>query len=652
MLPRADIRGLQDRALAVLLFIGAFASGLTPIADGDVFWHLAAGREMVRTGALMHSDAFSISANGHAWIDVHWLFQLALFGVERLFGLAGLVYAKCASIGFGALVLYAALDRAARRPFVPMAIGALFFARHLLLVRPVIATLLFIAFFFYRLERLRRHDEATRLLVQVPLAQVVWSNCQGLFAIGPALVAAYAIGSAVSLSFGARARFPFACESGRARLRTLSCTLLACLLASLATPYGLRALALPVELLLRLVPSGSSPYQSVAENLPPFLVERFSPEQFWHLSWFLIALASSFAAAGRRIVLSHLLIVVGMVALALISNRNVLLLYWIGTPIAALQCAPTLERLFRARPSFVRFGYVPHALSMILLSGVSVAAARETSLAEPSPFHLPVRAVHLISHMSDHGSLFSADHQGGYVIWKLYPRFKPYIDTRLVLRSADQYREYLELADHPGRFDAFQKRYGFSYVILPVAYPDRYLDLIAHLHDSPDWKLIDTDGADVLFAATSSGSSALPRLDLSARATTAHILDEIERRFAGQARLRESARIQLATLEIAVGAFSEAEHVLSEMTSPPARTLQARARLAAGDLDGAEQIARHLIRGDDRDAQNLDLMAMLSMRRGRLPQSLSYLRRALSIDPFDSEATRLLGKMEEYQHAP
>ncbi|HEX4355030.1 MAG TPA: hypothetical protein VHZ95_18995, partial [Polyangiales bacterium] len=149
------MRELPDRALLALLFVGAAASGLTPIADGDVFWHLAAGREMVERGALLRSDVFSVSANGHPWIDVHWLFQLALFAIHQAFGFAGLVYAKCLIIGIGALLLAAALDRSARRLFVPLAIGALFFARHLLLVRPVVVTLLFIAFFFYRLERLR-----------------------------------------------------------------------------------------------------------------------------------------------------------------------------------------------------------------------------------------------------------------------------------------------------------------------------------------------------------------------------------------------------------------------------------------------------------------------------------------------------------------
>ena len=43
--------------------------------------------------------------------DVHWLFQLVLYGVHSLFGLAGLVWLKCVVIALGAALLWRALAR-------------------------------------------------------------------------------------------------------------------------------------------------------------------------------------------------------------------------------------------------------------------------------------------------------------------------------------------------------------------------------------------------------------------------------------------------------------------------------------------------------------------------------------------------------------
>ena len=108
--PSAQLR-FRAHALGCVLACGAATTGLSPSADGDIWWHLAAGREMVARGALLFADPFSVSAAGRPWVDVHWLFQLAVFGLHRAFGLAGLVWAKCALLALGALLLYQAVEQ-------------------------------------------------------------------------------------------------------------------------------------------------------------------------------------------------------------------------------------------------------------------------------------------------------------------------------------------------------------------------------------------------------------------------------------------------------------------------------------------------------------------------------------------------------------
>lgn len=54
------------------LSLASAATGLAPIADGDIFWHLAGGREMWRSGQLLTQDLFSVGAAGRAWTDAHW----------------------------------------------------------------------------------------------------------------------------------------------------------------------------------------------------------------------------------------------------------------------------------------------------------------------------------------------------------------------------------------------------------------------------------------------------------------------------------------------------------------------------------------------------------------------------------------------------
>jgi len=660
---------------AALAFAGAASAGLAASADGDIWWHLAAGREMWARGTWLTTDPFSSGAAGRPWTDVHWLFQLGAYAIHARLGLAGLVVCKCLLVGGGVVALLDAtrgqrLEPWTRPVLVTLLVAALVAARSLLLVRPVIVTLVCVALFIRELER-GRVDLAPSRIVRLTLVQLVWSNCQGLSAIGPALVGTYAAAAGLDALWGARASWPFAREAvgdATRRWQRLMLALAACVAASLATPYGWRGLALSTALFERLVPGNENVYaQSVAENVPPFLLERSSGGELWHFPWAFALLGLALLAGGRRLRLSHAGLVLGFGGLALLANRNVLLFYWVAAPIAALHLGSAVRRL--ARRVGARLGQRQgrrvvlgaNALAVSAVLGVSsVAAAREPSLAEPSPFRVPAESARRLAALpgaakssleagsfeagSFEATLFSADHYGGYLIWQLYPRYRPYIDTRLVLRSAAEFAEYLELADEPERFDAFQAKHGFGYVVLPTAFPDRYLALIGHLYRSPDWKLVYTDGSEVLFARSDLATSAW---ELGAPATTDAILEELEARYAGQPELLATARLHLATLQIVVGRGAEAERVLSTMRSPEAAALQARARFAAGDLEGARAVAEEQLARDADDVRSLSLLSQIALTQGDLTHGLSLARRALRVDPFDAEASSILDRLRE-----
>jgi tetratricopeptide (TPR) repeat protein len=288
------------------------------------------------------------------------------------------------------------------------------------------------------------------------------------------------------------------------------------------------------------------------------------------------------------------------------------------------------------------------AIGVGLIGAVGTVNARESRLDQPAPFHFPVESSRAIAQHGGQGSIFCADHHGGYLIWTLYPRFRPFADTRWILRTPQEFSDYLTLADDPNRFDELQQSQAFAYVVLPVAYPDRYLGLIAHLYKSAAWRLVGTDGSEVLFARRDLSDGAW---DLGAAATTDHVLERLTQRFAAQ-RLRDAARVQLATLQLAVGETRQARRVLGSMTSPEARALLGRALLLEDDLEGAERLAEHALRRRPSDVHSLALLAQVAIRRGQLQQAAGRLSQALTIDPFDAEALALLSNLEERAHEP
>jgi tetratricopeptide (TPR) repeat protein len=651
-------RSTRHAVLAALFGVGAFGVGLAPSADGDVFWHLAAGREMVATRSLLYADPFSVSAAGRPWVDVHWLFEVAVHAVHSWAGLLGLVLVKCALTAGSALLLFEVVRRrAGSRALLPFAVtflAALFAARHLLLLRPVIGTLAMLAAFVTVLE-LSRRSRSLRWLLLLPPLQVIWSNLQGLSALGPAVVLCYAAGSTFAAlgraRVGLRLRLEAESESEEPRrARLLGAVLLACVTASFVTPYGFAAVELPFRLLARLSPEAQNVFSAnVVENAPPLALARAESGEFWHLRVFLAIAIFAFVARPRRLVLSHCLLVTLFGALAIMASRNVLLLYWVATPIVVEQLMPKLRRLTLALPrrGVVLARSMGAAVLLGLLGLVGTAFAREPSLNVPTPFRVPARSAELLSQSTDDAPVFAADHYGGYLIWKLHPRHRPYIDTRLILRTADEFSEFLDVVDHPERFDAFEKRHAFGYVVLPTAYPDRYLGLIAHLYASDRWRLVDTDGSEVLFAKRRSNGE--PAVDLAAPGRTDAILAELEARFGRSPELLASARLHLASLHMSVGELDQAERVLNGTNSPESEALLARCQLARGDYPKASALAARVLRSEPDHVRALNVLSLAALARGESHSAATLLGRALRADPFDPEARGILKQLED-QH--
>jgi hypothetical protein len=645
---------LAKLALAALI-AGAFAICLTASTDGDVFWHLAGGREMLKRGALLRFDEFSLSAQGRPWIDVHWLFQLICAIGYQLGGLRALVLGKALLVASGALVLAAFVRRWVGTAALPLCVlgllGALLAVRDLLLLRPTMFTLLFIALFIHTIE-LSRLEGRPRRLWLLPLVQIAWVNIQGLFALGPAIIVAYWVGLTLEARFGRSRFFPFARDSLRSSEDGLREGLLWALagsaIACLANPFGLRAVGLPSELLRRLIPGhGNAFSKEVAENVPPFVLYA-QTGQFWHLKWFLLALALSVDVAGRRLRLHHCLLVGGFILLALIANRNLLLFYWVATPIGvgylftgALRLLPRRRELHVALRAATGAGVI--ALSLLAVR----TAQSEPSIDAPAPFRVPELSAGWIAQHGGKSRIFAADHYGGYLIWKLFPNHAPYIDTRLILRTEQEFGEYLSVVDHPERFDAFAERVHFDYVVLPTAYPERYLALLRHLHESTGWQLVSSDGSETLFARR--GLENIAELNLGDAGTTARLLDDIVRRYP-DARVRADARLQLATLELALGYPEQVERALGESDDVHALALCARARLAQADSAGAGRIALRALQTDPDHVRSLNLLAVISLERGEIGKAMGYLRHAARANPFDPETLTLLHSLEVKPH--
>ena len=639
------MRAWTVSALAALVV--AYAACFS-LMDTDIWWHLAAGRLMVKEHRLLFADPFAADTLGVAWVNIHWLFQVLVFLLHRLGGIAAIVVAKVVLIGLGVgLGVRALCARLARPLWLPAAAtvaGMLYPARHLMLARPTIFTLVAITLMLMIVGRVRREGRLRWALLLIPV-QVFWANVQGLYLLGPAVVACFVVGDAVAAAIGTRVPSLRPAPPRRTWLG-LAALVPVLVLASAATPYGLQGLRLPFLLLGRIdAVAGQVFSRQVSENVAPWLLERTAPGVLSAFKWLAALTFLSFLPA-RRLALERLCLATGVFALALMANRNVLLFLWVAGPIVAENLAAW------SRP---RSG---HWLSRLLLVGASiglvamvVARAREArgepAIDELALFRVPEQAVdRFLSDRLPAGPIFCSDRYGGYLSWRLYPNGRPMMDGRLVLRSAQQYSEHLALGEHPENFDAYRRRHGIRSVILPTAYPDGFLPLVAWLYRQPSWRLLFTDGTQTLFVHDEDGQWSGRGLDLTAPQTVAEIRRELATRYGSWTLIHDQARLHLARLLAEVGATGPADELLARLPGTTAAALRARVAYKAGDTERAEQMARALLARQPNDIESLCLLALLSRERGEPQEALALVKRALEGDPFHPLARQILDQIQ------
>ncbi len=163
-----------------------------PIYNPDIFWHLSAFRRMAESRALPRADWLSWTREGLPWLDFEWLSQLLFGAVFSTGGLAGLWALKVA-LALAAAAAFLRVLRLYRLPVSLIAAAvALWFAAILphLDIRPELFSVIGLLLLFGTLEKARLSMSRPRPAALLVLF-ALWANLHGGFVFGLALLGAY-----------------------------------------------------------------------------------------------------------------------------------------------------------------------------------------------------------------------------------------------------------------------------------------------------------------------------------------------------------------------------------------------------------------------------------------------------------------------------
>ena len=208
------VAGTAQLAAGASLFFMVLSLAITRATDTDLWWHLASGDLIRRTGEIPRSEPFSFTVIGHRWIDIHWLFQVVLSALYELGGVHALDVLRAAVI----LGVFAFLFRRCLRAAGPVTAVAVLLlvtiaCQERFLMRPEIISWVFMLAVLAALERAldadSRRARSRVLLLLLPVLQIAWVNVQGLFILGPALIVLGLIAALIEFARGrAASRLP------------------------------------------------------------------------------------------------------------------------------------------------------------------------------------------------------------------------------------------------------------------------------------------------------------------------------------------------------------------------------------------------------------------------------------------------------------
>jgi hypothetical protein len=499
--------------LAVVLF-GIFGMASRNVTDPDVWWHLKTGQFIAEHGSVPHADLFSYTRAGQPWVAHEWLSELFIYELQRTAGSTGLILTFAAIVCATFFLLFL---RCSSAPYVAgvatlIAAGA---TAPLWGVRPQIISLLLTSLWLLILERSERDPKV--LWWTLPLT-LLWVNLHAGFALGLVLSALFLAGGFIERALGSARR-----QSAK-HLRMQAWILLLDLLIVPINPNGLRMFVYPIETL-----RSAAMQKYIAEWASP----NFHRAEYW--PFLLLVLATFAAISWSRVPLRPrdlLLLLVGLYA-SLGSIRLMPLFVLIATPLISQELGNWPRSESQKLPSWPILASCASFNAVILLAMaafVGVHTARvvwQEPQAEMQAF--PAGAVSFLQAHPADGPIFNDYDWGGYLIWKLYPSTRVFIDGRADLYATSGASEQ----DDRSLLDQFAKTYQFRgswkqsldrWNIKTVLVPTNSA-LAVGLRSAPDWTVIyeDSQAIILVLAAPPAGCQSTGLIPATAESSAAKL---------------------------------------------------------------------------------------------------------------------------------
>ena len=456
-----------------LLFMPQMMNG-----DGDLGRHITLGNHILDSGNIPTTDLFSHTMTGAFMVPHEWLSQILFALVHQAAGLNGVAWLTALLIASTYALITAVLRHIGVRAFLALLGGmlaAIVGALHTL-TRPHLYTLLFFALTLFILESYRQHKKWRALLWLIPL-MIIWANTHGAFIAGLVLIGIYAVGTLLNKHINIAGIYLL--------------LLLLLIISTLLNPTGIALL--------------ENSFAYLQEDfLVDLTIEYRSPNFHTISTWpFAALLLGSLAFGwwtGRRLSLLAIGLLGVWTAFALYSARNIPLYGLVAVVVLFPELDQWIDEVwpkigrFLSRTDLIArqsWGWMWVIGIMLILmnlqaNGMKLDVFNAGNNFDPSVF--PVSAIDTLEDSLPKGLMFNEFGWGGYLLYRLWPQQRVFIDAQTDFYGELLTREFLQIANAEAGWKEKLTDYNIEWIIIPPTRP-----LAAWLAQDVEWALLYED---------------------------------------------------------------------------------------------------------------------------------------------------------------
>lgn len=489
--------------LSAIVLVYAFLAGLKTIAEFDLGWQLATGRWIVQHHQIPSTDGLSYTATGQPWIypvGAELIFY-ALFLIGGYSLLSWTTAVACAGVTALLLRQKSWISFFLATLAVPV-IASRVTARAEIFTVVLFATTLVLL--------LQQHESGKAKLWLLPLLMVAWVNLHPGFVAGLSLLVAYLLLEAIDLFWTERRTLALA------RLRLAWPWLAATVIATLVNPWGWRVF----QIVARQQAAMGAHSQMILEWAPiplnwPHIVAGLSSldsDRFYAL--FCVVVVAVPVGLWRRQFGAAILLAAAAIP-PLQHMRFSGLFSIIAVIIGSAVLAPVVEAVASKLPLHLRSAF--SSVAALLLAAVLIVSATRIvsnrvyfsgtnleSFGTGLSWWFPERAASFIEQQQLPGRLFNSAEEGGYLSFRLGPKFVDYVDSRDIPFGTDLLIRSSRLRALPPDSPTWKDegdRYDINVIVLPIGRFQalQFFPMLKEFCNSDLWRPVYLDEVSVIF---------------------------------------------------------------------------------------------------------------------------------------------------------